>query len=67
MCCDNYNRMFIWLVVFAALIGLNFFDNFYNGFVQTLTDPFTWFIVAVVIIGSVIYKLSSRRRESHQH
>ena len=66
MCC-NRDSTFIWLTLLAGFIGLSYFGNFFSSLRQTLSDPGTWFIVVLVITGSLIYKWSSRRRESHQH
>lgn len=66
MCC-NRDSMFIWLALIAGYIGLSYFGNFFSSLRQTLSDPATWFIVVIVIAGSLIYKWSNSRRESHQH
>lgn len=67
MCCNNRESMFIWLAILAGFLGLTYFDNIFSGLIQNLFDPATWFIVAVVIAGSLVYKMSTRRSESHQH
>lgn len=67
MCCNNRDGMFIWLALLAGFIGLSYFGNFFSSLRQTLSDPSTWFIVILVIIGSLMYKWSSRRSESPQH
>ncbi|MDZ7695163.1 MAG: hypothetical protein U5K69_29275 [Balneolaceae bacterium] len=54
------NSVWSVLAFFAILLGISYLNNGYIAFKQTLTDPFNWLIIAIVIVGS--YLLRMRRR-----
>lgn len=67
MCCNHKQGLWVFLSIAAIFIGLSNFDFFISSFMQTLFDPNTWVLVAVVIAGSLIYRWSSREEKNHQY
>lgn len=67
MCCNRKQGLWFFLTFAAIFIVMSYFNYFFNSFMQTLFDPNTWILVAVVIAGSLIYRWSSREEKNHQY
>lgn len=58
------NSLWSILAFFVILLGISYLNNGYIAFKQTLSDPFNWIVIAVVIGGS--YLLRMRRQKNNQ-
>jgi len=67
MCCNQRQGLWVFLTFAAVFLGMSYFNYFFNSFMQTLFDPNTWLIVAVVITGSLIYRWTIRDEKSQQY
>ena len=67
MCCNHRKGLWFFLTFAAVFVGMTYFNYFFSSFMQTLTDPNTWLIVALVITGSLIYRWTNREEKSHQY
>jgi hypothetical protein len=59
--------LWFFLTFAAVFVGMTYFNYFFSSFMQTITDPNTWLIVALVITGSLIYRWTNREEKSHQY